>query len=153
MKEPAVPQPVHGLGLVQTSLQFSTRPRAFLDITADVAAWLARAGAMAGNVTLLVRHTSASLVVQENTDPDVRADLTDLLDDLAPAARDWRHALEGPDDMPAHAKAMLTSTTLTLPVSGGRLQLGTWQAIFLVEHRASPHTREIAASFIGIFRT
>jgi secondary thiamine-phosphate synthase enzyme len=152
MNDPRSPQPLHDLGLVQASFQFRTRPRAFLDVTADVAGWLSRAGAVAGNVTLLVRHTSASLVVQENTDPDVRADLVDLLDDLVPTTRDWRHALEGPDDMPAHAKAMLTSTTLTLPVTAGRLQLGTWQAVYLVEHRASAHTREIAASFIGSFR-
>jgi secondary thiamine-phosphate synthase enzyme len=145
------PRPIPGLALAQTTLAAATRPRSFTDVTADMARWLASVGAEAGTLSVLVRHTSASLVIQENTDPDVRHDLADLLDDLAPETRRWRHGLEGPDDMPAHAKAMLTSPSLTIPVSGGRMQLGTWQAIYLAEYRATPHTRELALSFIGTF--
>lgn len=100
-------------------------------------------------LTAFVRHTSASLLIQENTDPDVRRDLADVLEILAPRGRRWRHALEGPDDMPAHVKAMLTPVSLAVPVAGRQLQLGTWQAIYLAEHRDTPQRRLVALSFIG----
>jgi secondary thiamine-phosphate synthase enzyme len=95
------------------------------------------------------RHTSASLTVQENADPDVLHDLGTALDRLAPRNAGYRHTVEGPDDMPAHIRTMLTATDLTIPVGRGRMLLGTWQAVYLVEHRDRPHTREIALTFIG----
>lgn len=140
---------VPGLIEAHTVLHVATRGRGFSNVTGQVQAWLAGAGAGAGVLTAFIRHTSASLVIQETTDPDVQADLADLLSDLAPERRSWRHDLEGPDDMPAHAKAMLTATTLSIPVISGRLALGQWQAIYVAEHRALPHTREVVLSFIG----
>ncbi len=98
---------------------------------------------------LFIRHTSASLVIQENADPSVLKDLTSALDRLAPENAGWTHDTEGPDDMPAHVKTMLTATSLQIPVTGSRLMLGTWQAIYLVEHRRRPHRREIVVQFVG----
>ena len=100
-------------------------------------------------MTLFIRHTSASLTIQENADPTVLVDLTTALNRLAPENAGWRHDTEGPDDMPAHIKTMLTATSLHVPVLGGALALGTWQAIYLVEHRARPHRREVVLQFIG----
>ena len=100
-------------------------------------------------MTLFIRHTSASLTIQENADPSVLADLTTALDRLAPENAGWRHDTEGPDDMPAHIKTMLTATSLQIPVLDGELALGTWQAIYLIEHRARPHRREIVLQFAG----
>ena len=100
-------------------------------------------------MTLFIRHTSASLTIQENADPTVLVDLTTALNRLAPENAGWRHDTEGPDDMPAHIKTMLTATSLHVPVLHGALALGTWQAIYLVEHRARPHRREIVLQFIG----
>ena len=96
-----------------------------------------------------MRHTSASLVIQENADPDVRTDLASALDRLAPVNAGWIHDVEGPDDMPAHAKTMLTGVSLHVPVIDGELALGTWQGIYVVEHRARPHRREIVLQFVG----
>ena len=133
-----------------TILTARTRGEGFADITADVAAWLAKTGIAEGLVTLFIRHTSASLLVQENADPDVLADLRDFLERAASPPREgFRHTTEGPDDMPAHIRAALTQTQISIPVLGGKLALGTWQAIYVVEHRARPHTREIAAHVIG----
>jgi len=123
----------------------------FTDITAQVAGWLASVGAADGLLTVFIRHTSASLTIQENADPDVLRDLADALEEAAPRTRAYRHRTEGPDDMPAHIKAMLTSTSLGVPVLSGRAQLGTWQAIYLVEHRDRPHRREILLHFVGTF--
>ncbi len=109
----------------------------------------AEARAREGAVTLFIRHTSASLTIQENADPTVLVDLTTALNRLAPENAGWRHDTEGPDDMPAHIKTMLTATSLHVPVLQGALALGTWQAIYLVEHRARPHRREIVLQFIG----
>lgn len=122
------------------------------DVTRDVAGWLSGIGAGDGVLTLLVRHTSCSLLIQENADPDVQADLLGWLDRIAPSADDpsmsWlRHRDEGPDDMPAHLKAALLPVSLQVPVAGGQIMLGTWQGIYLVEHRRAPHRREIAAVF------
>ncbi len=103
-------------------------------------------------MTLFIRHTSASLTIQENADPSVLDDLTTALDRLAPKDAGWTHDAEGPDDMPAHIKTMLTATTLQIPVLNGRLALGTWQAIYLIEHRQQPHRREIVLQFVGGIR-
>jgi secondary thiamine-phosphate synthase enzyme len=112
-------------------------------------AFVKEAHARAGAVTLFIRHTSASLTIQENADPSVLADLMTALDRIAPEAAGWTHDTEGPDDMPAHVKTMLTATSLQMPVLEGELALGTWQAIYLIEHRARPHRREIVLQFIG----
>jgi secondary thiamine-phosphate synthase enzyme len=103
-------------------------------------------------VTLFIRHTSASLTIQENADPTVLVDLTTALDRLAPENAGWRHDTEGPDDMPAHVKTMLTATSLQIPVLKGALALGTWQAVYLIEHRTRPHRREIVLQFAGTIR-
>ena len=100
-------------------------------------------------LTLFIRHTSASLTIQENADPSVLKDLTTALDRLAPENAGWTHDTEGPDDMPAHVKTMLTSASLQIPVLDGALALGTWQAIYLIEHRARPHRREIVLQFMA----
>jgi secondary thiamine-phosphate synthase enzyme len=126
-----------------------TRGPGFTDVTAEVGGWLAAIGAGDGLLTLFIRHTSASLTIQENADPAVLRDLTDALERAGPRNARYRHGIEGPDDMPAHIKSMLTSTTLGIPVVGGRTVLGTWQAIYMIEHRDRPHTREIALHFVG----
>jgi secondary thiamine-phosphate synthase enzyme len=135
--------------IVSSLLTVQTRGEGFVDLTREVAKFVADAGAQEGAVTLFVRHTSASLTIQENADPSVLADLTRVLRRLAPETADWEHDTEGPDDMPAHVKTMLTATSLQIPVLGGRLALGTWQGIYLIEHRSRPHTREIVLQFIG----
>jgi secondary thiamine-phosphate synthase enzyme len=101
---------------------------------------------------LFCRHTSASLTIQENADPSVLDDLMTVLDRLARADAEWTHRTEGPDDMPAHAKTMLTANALQIPVTNGELALGVWQAIYLIEHRTRPHRREIVVQFVGIRR-
>ena len=126
-----------------------TPGQGFTDITGAVARWVAETGIADGLLTLFCRHTSASLTIQENADPDVRADLMAALDRLAPREAGYVHALEGPDDMPAHIRALLTGVSLAIPVAAGRLALGTWQGIFLIEHRDRPHRREIVLHLIG----
>jgi len=121
----------------------------FTDITRDVARFVVDAGAKDGALFLFLRHTSASLLIQENADPDVQSDLMTALDRLAPADAGWIHDVEGPDDMPAHVKTMLTGGSLHVPVSGGALALGTWQGIYVAEHRDRPHRREIVLQFVG----
>ncbi len=131
-------------------LTFETRGRGLMEITARVCAWVAGTGVRDGLLTLFIRHTSASLLIQENADPDVLADLDDVFARLAPEdAALYRHRSEGPDDMPAHIRAALTQTHLSIPVAGGRPQLGTWQGIYLFEHRTRPHRRRIALHLIG----
>ena len=130
-------------------LSFETPGRGFTEITQAVADWLDQTGITQGLLTLLCRHTSASLLIQENAAPAVRTDLAAWLDCLAPEGRHYRHDDEGPDDMPAHLKATLTGVNLQIPVIGGRMALGTWQGIYLAEHRAMPHHRQIAAHLIG----
>jgi len=122
------------------------------DISGTVARWLGEHHAGDGLVTIFIRHTSASLTIQENADPDVQSDLIDALGRLAPENAGYRHGMEGPDDMPAHIKSALTSTSLSVPVIGGALALGTWQGIYVIEHRAHPHERRIALHFIGSLR-
>jgi len=130
-------------------LTVPTKGEGFIDITAEVARFLQQSGGATGAVSLFIRHTSASLTIQENADPDVLADLMTLLRRLAPADGGWRHTIEGPDDMPAHIKAMLTCSNLQIPVLDGALALGTWQAIYLIEHRTRPHSREEVMQFMG----
>ena len=113
--------------------------------------WLRSVGARDGLLTLFLRHTSASLTIQENACSDVRDDLVTALDRLAPQSARWRHTTEGPDDMPAHVKSMLTGVSLGIPVESGEMTLGTWQGIYLVEHRAQPHEREIVLHVVGTF--
>jgi secondary thiamine-phosphate synthase enzyme len=126
-----------------------TRGPGFTDVTAQLAAWLNAIGAADGLLTVFVRHTSASLTIQENADPDVLRDLADALERAAPRNARYRHGIEGPDDMTAHIKSMLTATTLGIPVAAGTAVLGTWQAVYLVEHRDRPHRREIALHYVG----
>lgn len=128
---------------------FETPGPGLHDITLRVADWLAASALRDGLLTIFVRHTSASLVIQENADPDVRRDLHDFFRRLVPHASDpamqWmRHTLEGPDELPAHIKAALLPVSIGIPVSAGRMTLGTWQGIYLFEHRDAPHTRRIA---------
>ena len=136
----------------QTELTFTTPGRSMVDITSEIGRWLLASGVDTGLVTLFIRHTSASLTIQENADPDVQADLLDAFDRLAPEDAPYRHSSEGPDDMPAHIKAALSSTSLSIPVSAGRMTLGTWQGIYIVEHRARPHQRRVMAHFMGELR-
>jgi len=126
-----------------------TNGEGFTDITREVARFIKQSGAGEGVLLIYLRHTSASLVIQENADPDVQTDLASALRLLAPDNGPWVHRVEGPDDMPAHVKAMLTGVSLHVPVRGGALALGTWQGIYLVEHRTRPHRRELMLQFIG----
>jgi len=137
--------------MVQAShtLEVTTPGKGFIEITKELASWLESIAGENGLLTVFVCHTSASLTIQENADPNVRLDLADALDLLAPEDRGYAHQEEGPDDMPSHIKAMLTSVSLGIPVKDGRMMLGTWQGVYLIEHRASPHQRTIALSFIG----
>ena len=130
-------------------LNVETRAAGFVDVTARIGCWLREIGAKDGLLTLFIRHTSASLTIQENADPDVLADLRDALSKIAPDDHPYRHRSEGPDDMPSHIKAMLTSVSLSIPVAAGAPLLGTWQGIYVIEHRARAHRREIALHFIG----
>lgn len=130
-------------------LTVPTRGKGFVEITRDVAAWLATIGAEGGLLTVFVSHTSASLTIQENADPNVRVDLLDALERFAAEDHPYAHHEEGPDDMPSHIKAMLTSVSLSIPVLEGAMALGTWQGIYLIEHRAVPHHRRVVLSYIG----
>jgi secondary thiamine-phosphate synthase enzyme len=136
--------------IAQTRLTIATVPREIKEITSEVAGWAAGQGVAVGLLTVYIPHTSASLLIQENASPEVRRDLRDYLHRIVPDDPAlYRHNDEGPDDMPAHIKSALTQTQLSIPLSDGRLQLGTWQGIFLLEHRASPHHRSIVLTLIG----
>ena len=135
--------------IASATLRVETRGRGFTDITGDAAEFIAQAGAGDGLLLVFLRHTSASLAIQENADPDVQTDLLTSLDRLAPEDGGYVHDVEGPDDMPAHVKAMLTGVSLHVPVHAGRLALGTWQGLYLVEHRRRPHSRELVLQFVG----
>jgi len=145
----SAPAAVAAVTIVSSQLVVETRGTGFIDITSEVAKFLLEAGAGEGAVTLFIRHTSASLTIQENADPSVLKDLTTALDRLAPENAGWVHDTEGPDDMPAHVKTMLTATSLQIPVLNGAMALGTWQGIYVAEHRARPHRREIVLQFMG----
>ena len=134
------------------SILVATRGQGFTDLTGALVHWLGQIGAEAGLMHVFVRHTSASLTIQENADPDVQRDLIEALDRAAPRTRRYHHSIEGPDDMPAHIRSMLTATSLSIPVLGGKAVLGRWQAIYLIEHRDQAHEREIALHFLGTFK-
>jgi secondary thiamine-phosphate synthase enzyme len=143
------PSAVSANTIVSSLLTVQTSGRGFVDLTAEIAKFVKDAGAREGAVTVFIRHTSASLTIQESADPTVLDDLMTALDRLAPENAGWRHDTEGPDDMPAHVKTMLTATSLQIPLLKGELALGTWQAIYLIEHRARPHRREVVLQFVG----
>jgi secondary thiamine-phosphate synthase enzyme len=136
--------------IAQTRLSIDTAPREIKEITGEVARWAERQRVSTGLLTVYIPHTSASLLVQENASPDVLRDLDAFFRRIVPEdVVLYRHNDEGPDDMPAHIKSALTQTQLTIPMTNGRLQLGTWQGIFLLEHRASPHSRSLILTLIG----
>ena len=143
------PSSVTATTIVSSQLTVQTAGAGFTDLTAEVAKFVRDAAAREGAVTLFIRHTSASLTIQENADPDVLRDLLDALEGLAPRDAAYAHDVEGPDDMPAHITSMLTSTSLSVPVSAGRMVLGTWQALYLIEHRDAPHSREVVLHYSG----
>ena len=135
--------------MARAVLSVETSGEGFFEITREVARFLERIEARDGVLLLFLRHTSASLVIEENADPDVRVDLVTALNRIAPANAGWVHDTEGPDDMPAHIKSMINGVTLHVPVAGGKLGLGTWQGIYVAEHREAPHRREVTLQFLG----
>jgi secondary thiamine-phosphate synthase enzyme len=137
------------LSAYQEVVEIRTTGRGFTDVTAKVQAVVGRSGLETALCTVFIQHTSASLVIQENADPNVLRDLGAWLADLAPEARPWVHDDEGPDDMPAHARSAITKTSETIPVTAGRLALGTWQALYVWEHRARPHARRLVIHLAG----
>ena len=146
----APPAASTGFRHAQTALTVSTPGRGFTDLSREVEAFVRGSGVTTGLLTVFVRHTSASLLIQENADPDVRSDLAAFFARLAPEdGRLYVHRAEGPDDMPAHIRAAVTNTSLAIPVAGGRTVLGTWQGIYLVELRTAPHRREVVLHLIG----
>jgi len=137
------------VALHQETLELRSRGAGLWNVTAEVNAVVARSKIGTGLCTVFVQHTSASLVIQENADPAVLRDLSHFLADLAPESRDWEHDDEGPDDMPAHARSAVTKTSETIPVTAGRLAFGTWQALYLWEHRRAPHARRLVVHIVG----
>ena len=135
--------------IASATLHVDTPGMGFVEITENAVSFIKQAGAGEGVLLIYLRHTSASLTIQENADPDVQTDLVSALDRLAPEDAPWIHDAEGPDDMPAHVKAMLNGVSLQVPVVAGKLALGTWQGMYLVEHRRRPHSREVIFQFIG----
>jgi len=137
--------------MVQAShrLTVETKGKGFTEITRELSRWLDGLAADNGLLTAFICHTSASLLIQENADPNVRRDLLDILEALAPEGRPYAHEEEGSDDMPSHIKAMLTAVSLSIPVIAGSMVLGTWQGVYVIEHRVAPHRRTIALNFIG----
>ena len=135
--------------LASAELVIETPGEGFNEITREAVRFIEQSGAGEGVLLLYLRHTSASLIIQENADPGVQTDLVTALRRLAPADGPWVHTAEGPDDMPGHIKAMLAGVSLHVPVNGGALMLGTWQGIYLVEHRTRPHRREVILQFVG----
>jgi secondary thiamine-phosphate synthase enzyme len=133
----------------QYVLTVATQGKGLVEITRDVNKWVAGQGIGAGLLTVYCRHTSASLIIQENADPDVRTDLTHYFEDAVPETRDYVHRTEGPDDMPAHIRTALTGVQLSVPVTQGRPMLGRWQGIYVFEHRSHPHRREIVLHLVG----
>ena len=135
--------------IATATLTVETPGEGFVEITAAAAAFVRAAGGDDGVLLAYIRHTSASLVIQENADPDVQTDLRTALQTLAPENAGWVHDTEGPDDMPSHVRTMLTGVCVHVPVTKGALALGTWQGLYVAEHRARPHRRELVLSFIG----
>ncbi|WP_431205404.1 secondary thiamine-phosphate synthase enzyme YjbQ [Bradyrhizobium betae] len=145
----SAPSTVQATTIASSLLTVQTPGRGFTDLTSESTKFIQDVHARDGALTLFIRHTSASLTIQENADPSVLVDLTTALSRLAPENAGWTHDTEGPDDMPGHVKTMLTGTSLQIPVLHGKLGLGTWQAIYLIEHRMRPHRREVVLQFIG----
>ena len=137
------------MALYQKTLEINTSPKTFLDITKNVQALILESGLDNGVCNLFIKHTSASLVIQENYDPSVRKDFETIFSKLAPEDFPYVHNMEGKDDMPAHIRSALTSTSETIPVVNGKLSLGTWQGIYVWEHRDQPHDRVIMVSMVG----
>ena len=135
--------------IATATLSVETAGEGFVEITREAARFVVDVAAREGALFIFIRHTSASLTIQENADPDVQRDLVTALKRLAPADGPWVHDAEGPDDMPAHIKSMLNGVSLHVPVQGGALALGTWQGLYLVEHRSKPHRRQIVLQFVG----
>jgi len=131
-------------------LTVSTRGKGLYPFTSDVAEWLRKQPVRDGLLTIFVQHTSCSLVIQENADPDVTLDLRDFFERLVPEdSRDYRHTVEGPDDMTSHIRSALTQSSLSIPVIAGQMALGTWQGLYVFEHRAVPHQRRIVLQLMG----
>jgi secondary thiamine-phosphate synthase enzyme len=143
LSEASVTQQVNGRLVVETEGQ------GFTEITEPLSRWVFGTGVLNGLLTIFCRHTSASLLIQENADPDVRRDLLAALDRLAPREAGYVHSTEGPDDMPAHIRTMLSGVSLSIPVVEGQMVLGTWQGVYLAEHRDRPHTRDLIVHLIG----
>lgn len=135
--------------IVQRTLEIRTSGRGFVDITREVARVVAGAGVDVGLCAVFLQHTSASLIIQENADPAVLRDLERWMSRLAPEGRDYEHDDEGPDDMPGHLRSAITRSSEVIPISGGRLALGTWQALYVWEHRSSPHGRRVVVTVTG----
>jgi secondary thiamine-phosphate synthase enzyme len=133
----------------QHQLSIATSGKGLVEITPQVKRWVAEQGIATGLLTLYCRHTSASLLIQENADPAVQTDLANFFEEIAPETRPYVHDTEGPDDMPAHIRTALTHTSLSIPVISGKLALGTWQGVYLFEHRRAPHQREVVMHLIG----
>lgn len=143
LSEASVTQQVNGRLVVETE------GPGFTEITEPLSRWVFGTGVLNGLLTVFCRHTSASLFIQENADPDVRQDLLAALDRLAPREAGYVHSTEGPDDMPAHIRTMLSGVSLSIPVVEGQMVLGTWQGVYLAEHRDRPHTRDLIVHLIG----
>ena len=131
------------------SVTVSTHGPGLYEITAELTRFVQGAGVTEGLVTCFIRHTSASLLIQENADPDVQRDLQDFFAHLAHSGMNYRHTAEGPDDMPSHIRSALTQTSIGIPLTGGRLALGTWQGLYVFEHRDAAHRREVLLQAIG----
>lgn len=135
--------------MYQSELNIKTKPKSFTEITENISALVKEAKISTGLCNIFIQHTSASLLITENADPDVRSDLENFLSELVPESRHYIHSSEGPDDMPAHIRTVLTETSINIPVTDGRLQLGTWQGIYLWEHRDRGHTRRVVVTIQG----
>ena len=134
----------------QAAIAVSTQGQGLYEVTREISGWLDQLEADMGQITVYCRHTSCSLTIQENADPDVQLDLNEFFKCLVPENMPWlRHVMEGPDDMPAHIKSALTDVSLAIPVTSGRMALGTWQGIYLFEHRARSHRRELLLHYMG----
>ena len=134
----------------QLELKVLTKGKGLYDITRRIAPWAAEQGIRTGLLTVFISHTSASLTIQENADPDVQRDISEFFERLVPENTPWfRHTIEGPDDMPSHIRAVLTSPQLSVPVRAGKLALGIWQAIYVFEHRSEPQSRNVVAHLLG----
>ena len=133
-----------------TTIEIATRGPGLHEFTRDLNRFVAKSGVKNGLLTAFCRHTSASLLIQENADPDVQTDLSEFFRRIAPEGMDWIvHRTEGPDDMPAHIRSALTQTSIAIPVRGGKAALGTWQGLYVFEHRDAPHRREVLLHFLG----